>query len=412
MFRPTRRNATEGPSFDPAFKEYLHVYCRSLHVHTPMMKSNGQRRMNRLLLIGPVSPPLGGEALAFCAVVDFLKERGEPFLLIDKAGMKSSPFFTVLGPFLYFFSLVRYGLVSDTIYMTSSTNPLGKIRDIITAAVAGILRIRVILHMHGNTYLSGRSSGIIDSLIARSLNSFKKIIILSEGFKEHLDFVQDKRSIVVVPNSILPGTLPVSFASADEYRSQKNHRLTMLYMSHVLPSKGLFDVLEALVLLSRDGVDFEFHFAGTIIEEHEHTSESITAAVARYSAMLGEKFIVHGFVQHETKWDLLRRAHVFLLPTQFHAEGFPISILEAMYFGQTIITTRWRAIPDIVREDVNGFFVEYHRPDKIHERLNTLSKDRGTLERIGMENHSEVLRTYMPERFKTNILSQLLNGEE
>ena len=54
-----------------------------------------------------------------------------------------------------------------------------------------------------------------------------------------------------------------------------------------------------------------------------------------------------GFVSGETKTALLQESDGLCFPTFYAAESFPIVLIEAMAWGLDIVTTRWRAIPDL-----------------------------------------------------------------
>ena len=57
----------------------------------------------------------------------------------------------------------------------------------------------------------------------------------------------------------------------------------------------------------------------------------------------------------ETKQRLLIESDCLCFPTYYNAEGQPVSLLEAMAYGLQIITTRWRAIPEMLPADHPGF---------------------------------------------------------
>jgi len=62
-----------------------------------------------------------------------------------------------------------------------------------------------------------------------------------------------------------------------------------------------------------------------------------------------------GFVSGEEKARLLRDCDLFCFPTYYAAEGQPVSLIEAMGCGLPIVTTRWRAIPELLPPEHPGF---------------------------------------------------------
>lgn len=358
-----------------------------------------------ILLIGPISPPLGGEALAFKVVYDFLKSEKIEVYSIDKSRFKNSPHFPLINTFYYFFGLFRYSIKCKQIYITSSSNTLGKLRDVITALFANLFRQKIIFHMHSNAYLKLNNNFLLNYFIKKTINSFEIVIVLSEQLKKQLNYINDKKKIITVENALYPNTPDFKISSEDDWIGLKDESFSLLYLSHVLPSKGLFDILEALVLFDSQGYDFVFRFAGSYINEGKLSVKAIQTKVQYYKEILKEKFKIIGFVESEKKWKLLQKSKILLLPTNFYAEGYPISILEAMYFGETIITTKWRAIPDIVESEKNGFFVNYNKPLEILDILKKIYENQNILVQIGYTNHLEALQKYSPHIFKEKMVS-------
>ncbi|MCK4511592.1 glycosyltransferase [bacterium] len=56
--------------------------------------------------------------------------------------------------------------------------------------------------------------------------------------------------------------------------------------------------------------------------------------------------------------DVLSKYDVLVLPSYHHGEGYPGVILEAYAAGLPVVSTRWRAIPELVDDGVTGLLVE------------------------------------------------------
>ncbi len=50
----------------------------------------------------------------------------------------------------------------------------------------------------------------------------------------------------------------------------------------------------------------------------------------------------------EDKVILLQKSDIFVLPTYYKSEAFPISIIEAMACENAIVTTNYKYLPDVV----------------------------------------------------------------
>lgn len=62
-----------------------------------------------------------------------------------------------------------------------------------------------------------------------------------------------------------------------------------------------------------------------------------------------------GWVSGEEKIKLLNEVDVFILPS--YNEGLPISLLEAMSYNLPIISTTVGGIPEILKNEYNGFLI-------------------------------------------------------
>ena len=132
----------------------------------------------------------------------------------------------------------------------------------------------------------------------------------------------------------------------------------VLYLAHCTREKGIFDTIEGVRLanerLRSQGSQLRVRatLAGAFLFPAEESE--LHAAIAHANAV--EPCVEHaGFVSGETKQRLLMESDCLCFPTYYSAEGQPVSLLEAMAFGLQIVTTRWRAIPEMLPADHPGF---------------------------------------------------------
>jgi glycosyltransferase involved in cell wall biosynthesis len=135
------------------------------------------------------------------------------------------------------------------------------------------------------------------------------------------------------------------------------HRFRVLYLAHALREKGLFDALDGVVLanaeLERAGspLRVQLTIAGAFLDPADETEfrdrlrQPSVAGLVDYA----------GFVSGDAKRDLLSSSDCLCFPTYYHAESFGLVVVEAMAAGMSIVTTRWRALPDLLPADHTGF---------------------------------------------------------
>ena len=147
-------------------------------------------------------------------------------------------------------------------------------------------------------------------------------------------------------------------ASESENAGEEPEVFRVLYLAHCTREKGVFDTIEGVrianELLRAQGSTMRVQatLAGAFLFPEEESE--LKAAIEKANA--AEHCITHaGFVSGETKQRLLIESDCLCFPTYYNAEGQPVSLLEAMAYGLQIITTRWRAIPEMLPAAHPGF---------------------------------------------------------
>lgn len=142
--------------------------------------------------------------------------------------------------------------------------------------------------------------------------------------------------------------LPASFAIARIPRSAVAGRpLRFVFVGWMLPEKGIHELLAAIgELRERHEFGFTFVGGGTLLQ---HVQSRIQ------EAGWGDTITAPGWLSNESFQEVLCSSDVFVLPT--HAEGFPMSLIEALSKGLPIISTDVGGIADSLHDGVNGYLI-------------------------------------------------------
>ncbi len=139
----------------------------------------------------------------------------------------------------------------------------------------------------------------------------------------------------------------------------------------------MFDLLDALAIVRRSR-PCRLLVAGT--------GPARDDLVRRVSALgLDGSVELLGYVGGDQLADAYRHADLFVLPTYF-AEGFPLSIMEAMGYGLPIVTTPVRGSADQLVDGENGLFVPARDPQALAETIERLLDDDELRSRMGARN--------------------------
>ncbi len=173
----------------------------------------------------------------------------------------------------------------------------------------------------------------------------------------------------------------------------------VLYIAHCIREKGLFDTLDGVALanseLRKNRSLFSIHLtvAGAFIDAGEETEFHSRITLPDLEGAVEYA----GFVGGEKKKALLRDCDCLCFPTYYHAESFGLVIVEAMAADMTVVTTRWRAIPELLPTDYPGY-VSSKSPMSISAALQAaIVQDRMSLreeflKRFTVERHIEMLQ--------------------
>jgi glycosyltransferase involved in cell wall biosynthesis len=105
---------------------------------------------------------------------------------------------------------------------------------------------------------------------------------------------------------------------------------------------------------------------------------------------LGARVKLPGWIGREGRERLLAACSVFVLPS--HAEGVPVSLLEAMAAGAPVVAAAVGGIPDVVQHGANGLLVTPGDPASLADAIARLLDDRALAMRLGAAARETVAR--------------------
>jgi len=361
--------------------------------------------MHKILLVGPLPPPLTGPSVANTLIRDSLNaQEGYHCTVADT----SYGDYRRMGKFSFrkvFFYLMHYKYLmrirwADTVYLIPGQTFLGVVRYSLFIYLARLLKKQVVIQIRGG-YLGTeyRQVGRLKKkIIYHILCRVNKGIVLSQSLRYMLQPFLPINRIYILKN----------FVQDDLWAEQEEpiihtDRLRILFLSNLIPEKGILDVLDALLLLKARGVPFHAALAGEVLPIYQETIE-------RKIQKLADVVTYHGVVQGRTKRQLLHESNVFVLPTYYKMEGQPISILEAYATGNIVVTTDHAGICDIFSDGRNGFYVEKNSPNEIADQLEMLHRNLGTLASMMQYNVREAREKYTTSRFMTELVQIFEDG--
>lgn len=265
------------------------------------------------------------------------------------------------------------------------------IRDYMLIRVAHLLKMPIVLHIHGGNYIKERNRPWYIKKLLRDIFAWSNhIIVLGEEEKAILEEDFGINNVVSLPNCI-----DLSVAKTFKRDITNKEVLDILYLGRIERNKGIEYIYDACKALKEKRVGFHMNFAGKEETEGEY--------IPRFTETFGDSFTYHGIVSGEKKNVILKKCDIFLLPSFY--EGLPMALLETMSFGQVPVVTAVGSIPTVVEDCCNGIFIRVKNTEDIVDSIIKLATDKNTIEKLSSNAQATILH-----KFNDNIYINTLNS--
>lgn len=306
---------------------------------------------------------------------------------IGKNGLKKwLRYFLIL--FKTFTTIIRFK--PKLVYLTLTSKGSGFYKDAIVALIAKGLGKKVVYHFH-NKGVSSRQEKAFDNWLYKRVFKNSNVILLSEHLYPDIKKYVIKEHVQFCPNGI-----PDLVMNKQYNASSVKTKINILFLSNLIESKGVFVLLEACKLLQKNGLDFYCTYVGGIgdVSEKQFNEKVQEFYLINYVTFVGKKFGIDKDLE-------FKNADIFVLPTVYHNECFPLVLIEAMQFSLPVISTNEGGIPDIVDDGKSGFLIPQKDAITLANKLAILINDENLRKQMG-----EAGRKRYEERFTLAIFEQ------
>lgn len=200
--------------------------------------------------------------------------------------------------------------------------------------------IRTVVTIHGLDWQRAKWGGLATKYLKFGEKMAAKyadnVIVLSKNVQEY--FKENyNRDVVYIPNGISHPQVKAANIIKQKWHLEKDEYI--LYLGRIVPEKGIHYLIEAFL---KTKTTKKLVIAG---------GSSDTEEYSRHIKELGqqdERIIFTGFVQGETLEELYSNAYTYCLPSDL--EGMPISLLEAMSYGNCCIVSDIPECTEVVED--------------------------------------------------------------
>jgi glycosyltransferase involved in cell wall biosynthesis len=310
----------------------------------------------KILMIAALGKGDDGMSFASCALRDSWQEIGVPIDCVDffdngGSGVGVSKINKIRATFINKSLAKKHINNCDAVYFTPKLSPLGFISLISYYKMCLKYGKPYTLHIHGRALIDTyKKNKWLQPLIRKYISKAHCNIALTSKLRDEMYELFGCGNFKVVGN-FAEDALMLKKDEKDKKREiVESDPLSICYMSNVIESKGIFELIEAIG--SND--KYSLKIAGRVFPDEKIRFDE---CLKKY-----DNIEYLGFVTKDEKRKLLMESTVFCLPTRYPTEAQPISIIESLCMGGIVVATPLPGIVDTLGEDY---------PDKLYVEKDT-----------------------------------------
>lgn len=366
-------------------------------------KAEGKKRV---LWFVPMPPPFAGPEIVSKYLFEAYSQKYDDAVLINTTLRTANnqkgklDLQGILGTLKIYLRLVK-ALIKhnpELVYLLFASSKLAFLRDTLHILTAKAFGCQVVGHYRGGNF-QGFYRGqkkYMQRFIRTVLKKTDSIVVLGRCLAKPFKEIDPNLHVEALYNGL----------PAEHFAFCKNRHepetVNLFFMGHLTFAKGFYDLIVVFKRLLEKHPAMQLHIAGTPY------SRSNAAQIASFLNGDFKQFYLrnldrihdeiddlcsspdkyhvvnHGIVDFNRKLEIFSHTDIFVLPS--YTEGFPISVLEAMFTGVPVVVTNVGALPEVIGDGENGFVVDVGDTSELQNRLETLALSPELRQRIGQNN--------------------------
>ena len=314
----------------------------------------------RILMIGPLPPPIGGTRVSFRLLIDALAQRNDVEIrVVDLPHVRANPTGGAVDLVRRFWRICRQMPEMDVISLHCNPTAL-HVLGVAVAAVAALWRKPLVVRTFGGHEFLTRYGPLRRAVVRATLKS------------ADLYLAQTRRQIRMAQRhgvarvAWYPTSRPIP-EDRDSATESATACRRLVFLGHIREFKGILDLIEAAKALD----------SAATVDVYGPFRDGLTTEI-----FAGQNAVRYrGVLRPEAVIETLARYDALMMPTRAHIEGYPGVILEAYSAGLPVIASRCGAIPEIV-DDACGILVDPGNVEMLREAMARLMNDPELFQRL------------------------------
>ncbi len=279
----------------------------------------------------------------------------------------------------------------DVVYVTANAKGGPFYKDFLVVQMLKSLGCKVVVHYH-NKGVRIRQNRWLDDKLYRLFFKNLKVILLAETLYIDIEKYVERNSVFICPNGI--PDVHIDF-------KEKHHQIPkLLFLSNLLIDKGVLVLLDALKILKDRGVLFVCDFIGgetKDINANRFAEEVKLRGLEKFAVYYGKKYGVE-------KEQILNNADLFVFPTYYDNECFPLVLLEAMQHKIPCIATDEGGINSIVINNITGIITQKRNPLALADAIFNLINNKVLAKEMGEKGYEKYKKEFTLDVFEYNFV--------
>ncbi|MBQ5951081.1 MAG: glycosyltransferase family 4 protein [Lachnospiraceae bacterium] len=239
---------------------------------------------------------------------------------------------------------------------------------------------KVIVTVHGLDWARAKWGGFATRYIKwgekQAVRRADEIIVLSRGVQKYFSETYGRKTIFI-PNGVTQPAIQPAEEISSRWGLKKGSYV--LFLGRIVPEKGLRYLVEAWKGIR---TDLKLVIAGG--------SSDTDSFVKELRGMADERVIFTGFQQGRVLEELYSNAYLYVLPSDL--EGMPLSLLEAMSYGNACLVSDIPECAEVVEDKAAVF--RHGNVDDLRRVLQELLDDPGRVGQLRSEASDFIVNKY------------------
>ncbi len=154
--------------------------------------------------------------------------------------------------------------------------------------------------------------------------------------------------------------------------------------------KGHHDVIKAVSILNKKGIDAKLNIAGEDASEPKRYRKELEKLIKKLSLENNVKLL--GAISEKEVIKKLEKAHVFVLASYNEALG--VATMEAMAMGVPVAVSDVGGVSDLVTNNKDGILFKPKKPKKITNAISKIIKNKKLAKRLSKNSRKKIKKSF------------------